>query len=320
MRAIVVPAVVLTMLSSSLFAADSVQSSQFASTPVTESIRVIYGSMDLPNEKNRGFRNNAVVIKTSAGFVILDPGGSAYAGEMIAKKIKQSSALPVVAIFNSHAHGDHWLGNEGVRRIFPKADIYGHPKMIARLQSGSGKRWLDDINRVTKGMADGEQVVVPNLAVKHGDVITIGQTDFRVHSLGSAHTDNDIMIEMVADKTLFTGDIVRNGLLGIMEEDASFNGNIDAINYIVAKEFREYIPGHGMVGGKLMVEHYRTYLSQLRYSVKKHFREGLSDYEMKPKVIESLENFKDWRGFDMRIGPHISRAYLEVELEDFDSK
>jgi len=38
---------------------------------------------------------------------------------------------------------------------------------------------------------------------------------------------------------------------------------------------------------------------------------------MKPKVIAKASGFKNWNGFDLRVGPHISRAYLEVEAEAF---
>ena len=82
---------------------------------ITNKIYAIYGPFDLPNPENRGFRNTAVIVLTSEGVVLLDPGGSAWAGERIVEKVKTLTDDPVVAIFNSHAHGDHWLGNEGVR-------------------------------------------------------------------------------------------------------------------------------------------------------------------------------------------------------------
>ena len=45
------------------------------------------------------------------------------------------------------------------------------------------------------------------------------------------------MVEIEGENTLFTGDVVRNGLLGIMEEDASFEGNIAAIDFIIGKKY-----------------------------------------------------------------------------------
>ncbi|MEG7523462.1 MAG: hypothetical protein M3H12_10225 [Chromatiales bacterium] len=66
-------------------------------------------------------------------------------------------------------------------------------------------------------------------------------------------------------------------------------------------------------------EHHDTLdLSILRVEVAKWLDEGLSDYEMKPKVVESLSDYKNWVDFDHEVGSHINIAYLEVEAEMFE--
>ena len=125
------------------------------------------------------------------------------------------------------------------------------------------------------------------------------------------------MIEIVGENILFTGDVIRNGMLGIMEEDASFKGNIAAIDLIASKSFKLYIPGHGKAGGIEVLDGYRIYLRTVRETVKELYEQGLADYEMKPKVVEAASAYKNWNGFDLRVGPHVSRAYLEVEAEAF---
>ena len=290
---------------------------QFEITRVTDRVHVIYGPLDLPDEHNRGFRNNPVIVLTRKGTVVFDPGGSAWAGEQVAAAAKTLSSDPVVAVFNSHAHGDHWLGNEGIRRVYPEAKIYGHPLMKKRVEGGDGHRWLEQIERLTKGTAGGTEVIAPGETVADGDLIRIGGMAFRIHHTGLAHTDNDIMIEIVEERTLFTGDVVRNGLLGLMDSDSNFAGNIAAIDSILAMDFEHYIPGHGPVGGRPAVIAYRTYLDTLLTKVRTLYADGLTDYEMKPAVGEALSYFSGWEGFHMRLGAHVSRAYLEVETEEF---
>lgn len=285
---------------------------------ITDKIQVMFGPLDLPDSNNRGFRNNVIIVSTSKGIVLMDPGGSAWSGEMIARKVKSMFGAPVLAVFNSHAHGDHWLGNEGIKRHFPDAVIYGHPKMKARLERNDGVTWLETINRLTDNLADGKQVVAPDRIVNHGDVITVGDTEFRVIHTGSAHTDNDIMIEVVGENALFTGDVVRDRFIGVMEDDSSFKGNIEAIDKIVALNFKHYIPGHGSEGSLEKPLSYRAYLNSLRNLVHELYDEGIESYEMKPRIIEALYDYRDWKGFDLRLGAHISRAYLEVEQEEFE--
>jgi glyoxylase-like metal-dependent hydrolase (beta-lactamase superfamily II) len=285
---------------------------------VTDKIQVISGPLDLPDHKNRGFRNNVVIVKTSKGIVLMDPGGSAWAGDMVAAKIGLISDSPVVAVFNSHAHGDHWLGNEGIKRHFPNAVIYGHPKMKARVEGNDGSAWLETINRLTNNLANGKQVIAPDRIVNHGDVITVGDTNFRIIHTGNAHTDNDIMVEIVGEDALFTGDVVRDRFLGLMGDDSSFRGNTEAIDTIVAMNFKYYIPGHGSVGGVELPRSYNAYLKSLRNIVKQMFDMGMESYEMKPDIVEALVDYSSWGRFDLRLGGHISRVYLEIEEEEFD--
>lgn len=209
-----------------------------------------------------------MIVLTSAGVVVFDPGGSAWAGEMVIEKIKSISREPVVALFDSHAHGDHWLGNEGIKRAYPDAIIYGHPTMKDRVTGADGDFWLTQIEKLTEGTAGGKQVIAQDRVVNDGDVIEVGDTQFRIYHTGPAHTDSDIMIEIVDQNALFTGDVIRNGLLGIMEADASFAGNIAAIDVIMEKNFKYYIPGHGRIGGIEIAWNYRTYLDTLLSKVR----------------------------------------------------
>lgn len=308
----------LTILAAIYLVAANAGDFDYPVKQLSDKIQVIFGPLDLPDEKNRGFRNNVVIVNTSAGVVLMDPGGSAWSGEMVARKIKSLTDAPVVAVFNSHVHGDHWLGNEGIKRHFPDAVIYGHPKMKARLEKNDGLFWLETINRVTGNTADGKQVISPDRTVDDGDVISVGDTDFRIIHTGNAHTDNDIMIEIVGENALFTGDVVREHFLGLMESDSSFKGNISAIDKIASMHYKYYIPGHGNVGGAEMPLAYSEYLKSLRSIVKQLYDEGMEDYEMKPRIIEVLADYSDWTGFDLRLGPHISRVYLEIEQDEYE--
>lgn len=284
---------------------------------ITDNVHVIFGPLDLPDEKNQGFRNNVGIIQTSKGVVISDPGGSASAGEMVVRKVKTLTGKPIVAVFNSHAHGDHWLGNEAIKKHYPGAIIYGHPKMKKKVESSDGLNWLDMLNRLTKGKANGKRAVAPDKTVNNGDVITVGNKRFRIHHTGPAHTNNDIMLEVVGEEVLFTGDIIRNGMIGVMRDDASFRGNVAAIDAMLKKKFKHYIPGHGKSGSHEVAQTYRKYVNTIYTKVKQMYDQGMADFEMKKAIEKSVSKFKGWKEFDMMLGPNISRAYLEVEAEAF---
>jgi len=284
-------------------------------TKITDRIYVIYGPYEMPNKQNQGFRNNPAFVVTSAGVVVIDPSGGVNVGEMVLKKIRGIADKPVVAVFSTHSHGDHWLGNDAIKRAYPKALIYGHPGMKAALEAGEGERWVKMVNEATQGETVGTVAVGPDKTVSHGDVVKIGDRQFRIHYYGDAHTDNDILIEVVEDKVLFVGDVVRVKAFG--SQEGSFKGNIAAIEKMLSLPVKIFVPGHGPVGGRKMLETYNGFLQKLYATVQDLYKLGIVDFEMMPKVIETLKEYRSWAEFDTFIGPHVSHAYLEVEKEAF---
>lgn len=296
-------------------AADRAINKDYPVTKITDRVYVIYGPYEMPNKQNQGFRNNPAFVVTQAGVIVVDPGGGKNVGDMVLKKIRAITDKPVVAVFDTHSHGDHWLGNDAIKRVYPKAVIYGHPNMKAVLDAGEGERWVKIMNRETQGETAGTVTVGPDKTVNHGEVIKIGDRQFRIHHFGSTHSDNDILIEVVEDKVLFVGDVVRVDALG--SQGGSFKGNIAAIEKVLSLPVKIFVPGHGPVGGREMLDTYNGFLQKLYATVQELYKSDIRDYEMKPKVIETLKEYRGWAEFDTFIGPHVSQVYLEVEKEEF---
>jgi hypothetical protein len=63
---------------------------------------------------------------------------------------------------------------------------------------------------------------------------------------------------------------------------------------------------------------YRHFLPGLREQVRRHYRDGLSDFEMKPRIAQALDAYRHWSGRDENLGPLISAAYIEIETEEFE--
>ena len=284
-------------------------------TRLTENVYVIYGPNEEVSKQNQGFRNNPVIVTTSNGVVVVDPGSSLYTGEMVVNKVKSLTDKPIIAVFNTHAHGDHWLGNHGVRKHYPKVPIYADIHMKQGIESGDGEMWIKAINQRAEGAIEGTKVVGPDHVVKNGDEITFGNITFKVYYSGNAHSDSDIMLEIPQEKVFLFGDILR--AQNISPFMSSFKGDLVALDIAEKINAKFYVPGHGKSGGKELIGNFRKFIVTLNTEVKKHYDEGLSDYEMKPKVIRALQQYQAWSGFDENIGRLISLAYLEVENESF---
>ena len=283
---------------------------------VADRVHVIHGPLDMPNPENQGFMNNPGIIVTDAGVVLVDPGASVQSGEMVLRVTKRISDQPVVAVFNTHIHGDHWLGNQAVRAAYPNIAIYGHPNMIELIENGEGKSWLAQLERLTEGKTKGTTVVPPNQPVSNGDAIKIGGHTFRIHHYGPAHTTSDIMIEVVEAGVVFLGDNVQDGRIPRIDE-GSIKGNIQACEEIVKTGASVYVPGHGKTGGQILVGSMNSWFSTIYSNVERLYAEGQSDFEMKDEISAKLQDFSSWISFDEQLGKHISYAYLQIEADSF---
>ncbi len=283
---------------------------------ITDSIYVIHGPMDLPNADNQGFMNNPGIVLTSAGAVIIDPGASVQSGEMVLRATSRLTKLPVVAVFNTHVHGDHWLGNQAIRAAYPKVPIYGHPIMIELITKGEDKLWVTLMEQMTQGKTLGTEAVAPDRPVINDDIIQLGDHSFRIHHYGPAHTSSDIMIEVMQEHAVFLGDNVLNGRIPRID-GGSIPGNATTCSEILKTGAKHYVPGHGRSGGEAVVRAMQTYFDTLYSSVKTHYDEGLSDFEMKDSISEKLSAYSGWEEFAVQLGKHISIAYLQIESEQF---
>ena len=274
---------------------------------------VIIGPLGEPSVQNQGFMNNPGWIIAGDQVVVIAPGSSVQAGRMVVNAIRKTTGLPVTAVYNTHIHGDHWLGNQAIREAWPNAALIAHPDMIARADAGEGQTWVSLMSQMSGGYTEGTHAVVPTVATHDGMTSKFGTRTFKVHSSNDAHSKTDIMIE-VDNGVLFTGDNVLNGRIGRID-DGTFKGNIRAIRQALAAQPKVVVPGHGKTGGPVILRTQRDYFQTLLDTVRTEYNAGKSDYEMKPAVAKSLAAFKQWNGFDDALGKHISLAILEIEQE-----
>lgn len=287
---------------------------EFEFEAVTDNVYVMHGPRSQPNPDNQGFMNNPGLIVGATGLILIDPGSSLQVGNKILEEVAKISDKPVIAVFNSHIHGDHWLGNQSVRLAYPQVDIYAHASTVTQALGGEGANWLQLMSRLTEGQTDGTEIVTANKTAKHGDRIIIAGEEFRIHSLLPSHTDTDIMIEHVASRTIFTGDNCFKLRLGRFDGSSSIVGTIDALEYLQEFNFDYVVPGHGPSGSsEQALMPYLDYLRKLREVVTAGQEAELEDYEIKQKVLPRFADLTDWSEFDSLFGRNLNKMYLELE-------
>ncbi len=287
---------------------------RFQFEQVNDNVYVMHGPREEPNPDNHGFMNNPAIIVAEHGLIVIDPGSAYPVGLEVLKEIEKISTKPVLAVFNTHVHGDHWLANQAIKEKYPQVRIYGHPAMIEQANGDTGLYWIDMMERLTDGKTRGTRVVAAEMAVTNSQTIEVDGQIFKIHSLVPAHTNTDIMIEHVNSKTLFTGDNSFNQRMGRFDETASMMGNIKALEYALGLDIKTYVPGHGQSGSSdAAVKPFLNYLKRVQEVVEAGFEEELQDFEIKDRVIAQFEDYSSWAGFDVNFGKHINSMYLEVE-------
>ena len=74
-----------------------------------------------PTPENQGMMCNISFVNTAMGLVVVDSGASVQIGEMAIRQIRRAFDKLVIAIINTHYHGDHWLGNHAYLEAYGDA-------------------------------------------------------------------------------------------------------------------------------------------------------------------------------------------------------
>ncbi len=287
-------------------------------TKVTESSYYILAKDPEPTPENHAFFNNPGFVVTSEGVVVIDTGSSVQIGEMILRQIKTVTDKPVVMVINTHYHGDHFLGNHAFVEAYPDVPIYAHPAAIENIKSDKGAFWLGFMQRNSNNGITGTVITPPNKTFKGGEKFKIGDKTFKIHQYGTVHTESDLIIEVVEDRVVFMGDTAMRRVANMA--DGSFVGTIEAMKKAQALNANHYIVGHGVHDDVQVCKDMQVFCETIYNNVAMYYDEGLSDFEMKPKILAEpfmQEVASQWPGYDQTIGVFISLAVAEVEKNMF---
>jgi glyoxylase-like metal-dependent hydrolase (beta-lactamase superfamily II) len=283
---------------------------------LSKHVWLIYSPDGFPTPQNRGMMANIIFVVTSVGVVVIDSGASLQIGQMAIRMIRKVTDKPVVAVFNSHYHGDHWLGNHAfVKTYGDKLPIYSLASTIEKLKGAEGNLWRSLMERWTNQSTIGTQVVIPNTAVQHGQVIHFGDVSLRMHHYGTAHTPSDLSVEIVQDKVTAVGDIAMTNRIANMDE-GSYPGTFKYYKALMAATGEQlWVPGHGRARQDLL-KTYGDFMAGIWEPSLKAVEDGKSEAEARAAVMKDTRvasRAKTMDGFDGNIGKYISLAYLEAE-------
>jgi glyoxylase-like metal-dependent hydrolase (beta-lactamase superfamily II) len=287
---------------------------------VSRRVAMVWTPDGFPTPENRGMMANVTFVLTSVGVVVVDAGASVQIGEMAIRRLRTLTKQPVVAIVNTHYHGDHFLGNDAFVQAFGAGlPIYAHPGTRAQIAGVAGSTWRTMMERWTNGASVGTQVVVPNHDAQHGAELRFGDTTLRLHHHGVAHTEADVCVEVVEDRLVCVGDVAMDHRIANLD-DGSYLGTLRTFEALERDTRAQlWAPAHGLASAELL-RHQRELFEGIYRVCEQAVKEGVSLEAAKPRVLADPRVAKyaaNTQGWASNIGKYTSIAYLEAEKEAF---
>ena len=219
----------------------------------------------------KGQGGNIAVSAGEDGVFIIDDQLEPLTEQLLAA-IRAIDERPVRFVINTHYHGDHVGGNEGLGKS--GSVIIAHDNIRRRMSSDQFNRFMNDTTPAWP--KDALPVVTFNDKVSlhlNGEAVS-------AHHVPRGHTDGDAIVHFAGSNVLHMGDIFFNGLYPYIDLDGggSIQGMIAAVDLALtlADGETKVIPGHGPLSDRAGLLEYRAFLAQARDNVQALVDQGLS--------------------------------------------
>ncbi|GLZ78306.1 MBL fold metallo-hydrolase [Actinorhabdospora filicis] len=245
---------------------------------------------------------NAYLIETADGVIVIDTSLLNTEIDQLADRI-DALGKPVLGIFVTHAHPDHFNGVDTLVRRNPGTPVYateGVARVIAEIADAKRAQWGpvygDEWPAVTAlptvKLADGEKVQFQDLSITAREL-----------GAGESHADSYLLLTPdEGDVVAFIGDIAFHGChsytadghTGAWLENLSLlEGELDGVKVLY--------PGHGAPAGLELLSGQRAYLEFYRAQVAELAVDGQLDDAGKQELENRLSGFAPESGLTWMI-------------------
>ncbi len=252
---------------------------------ITNDLYVIYG-----------LGGNVAVLDTDEGTVIVDSMTSQYQGKRIKEEAMLLTGKPITLIINTHYHIDH---------------IHGNPAFDPGTRVVATEKTLHHLQQTDADYFSGEAVaLMPNETFVDDKEITMGNKTLRLIHPGRGHTDGDLVVLFVEEKTVHMGDLFF--YLHYPNIDLEGGGSVaqwgDTIDKVLELPFHTIIPGHGVVTNRPKLEQFQAFMRQLASIGKQAADKGTSLEET--LKTDRLTEDEDYEPLKMIIPIGLTREFV----------
>lgn len=254
----------------------------------------VQGLAALGSKENQNFISNAGFVVTPKSVVVIDALGSPALAQRLVQLIKTITPLPISHVIVTHYHADHIYGLQVFKDL--GAHIIAHSAAGEYLNSDTAVlRLKASREELSPWVDENTRLVVADEMLKGSSPknLQVNGVDFYIAPAGPAHTPEDLVIYLPAEKVLFAGDLVFRGRLPFVG-GADSKHWISSLNKLLQFDVAVIVPGHGAqssaASAKADIELVRNYLVYLR--------------EQMGAAVKNLESFDEaykatnWKAFE----------------------
>ncbi|MER6084026.1 MBL fold metallo-hydrolase [Streptomyces sp. NPDC001833] len=245
--------------------------------------------------------NNAGILAGEGVTALVDTAATERRSLALRDAVRSVTPHAPRYVVNTHFHGDHTFGNY----VFtPGAVVVGHERTRTEMTEAGlhlTGLWPD--------VEWGDLVLDPP-SVTYRDRLTlhVGGIEAELVHVGPAHTTNDTVVWLPAQRVLFTGDLVMAGVTPFCPM-GSVAGSLEAIARLRGFGAETLVTGHGPVCGPEVFDVAESYLRWVHELAVAGDAAGLSPLEVARET--DLGEYAELLDSE-RLVPNLHRAYAEV--------
>jgi len=256
--------------------------------------------------ENGGNIVNTAFVVTEDGVLVVDSGPSRQYGEQLKAAIKRVTDKPIVVVFNTHHHPDHFLGNQA----FDVSTVEALPETIALIKQ-DGKAFNENMYRLAGDAMAGTEVTPPGTEA-HAGVLKLGGHEFELLAL-SGHTPQDLAIFDRSTGILFGGDLLFHQRAPTTPS-AILSEWMRALDTLAGIDAKLWVPGHGPASDTdAPIRQTRAWLQWLETTLRQSAQQGLDMNEVLAEPIP--EDLAKLSLAQSEFTRSVSHLYPAMELE-----
>lgn len=241
---------------------------------------LVEGRRESFSTTNGGNIVNVAFIVTDAGVVLFDTGPSLRFGQQLRHAIARITDKPVVLVINSHAHPDHFLGNQAFADV-PIGALSGTTTQITQ----NGDSFATNLYGLTGDWMRGTEVVVP-AELPPDDPLILGGHRLRFLAF-EGHTGADLVMLDETTGVLFAGDLVFYQRALTTPQTPGLAHWRAELDQLAQLDYRLLIPGHGPLDDtRQAITQMQDYLAWLDATLSRAARQGLTMTEVMALPID----------------------------------